>query len=370
MEHTKDARHWDIFCRVIDNFGDIGVSWRLACQLAARGMAVRLWIDDDRALQWMAPQGCAGVEVLPWGTPLQLPDDLTPGDVLVESFGCEVPTEFVERWVGWRRVDGQRPIWINLEYLSAEAYVARSHGLPSPVMSGPGRGLTKHFFYPGFTPATGGLLREADLSARQAVFDREAWLATHGVVAAPDQPLMSLFCYEPRALPQLLEGVVRSGALLLVTAGRATAAMQQALAAWGGPQPELRFLPWMSQSDFDHLLWSCDLNFVRGEDSLVRALWAGRPFVWQLYPQDDGAHEAKLEAFLTALAVPPALADWHRTWNVMQPTEGGATELLCRGDSDAARWARQARDALCAQPDLVTQLCRFVEARRQDGKTG
>jgi hypothetical protein len=22
--------HWDIFCRVIDNFGDIGVCWRLA----------------------------------------------------------------------------------------------------------------------------------------------------------------------------------------------------------------------------------------------------------------------------------------------------------------------------------------------------
>ena len=225
------------------------------------------------------------------------------------------------------------------------------------------------------------------------------------MVAAPGQALVSLFCYEPRALPQLLEGVVRSGALLLVTAGRATAAVQQALAPWGpGPRPGVRFLPWMSQPDFDHLLWSCDLNFVRGEDSLVRALWAGRPFVWQLYPQDDGAHAIKLEAFLQALALPPALADWHRRWNSTHAAPGAGMDrahgplappmpafpLLNslnsltsltqenhdrggasgRDGEDAARWAQQARAALCAQPDLVTQLCRFVEACGQDLKTG
>jgi len=29
----------------------------------------------------------------------------------------------------------------------------------------------------------------------------------------------------------------------------------------------------------------------------VRAQWAGRPFLWQAYPQDDGVHAAKLDAF-------------------------------------------------------------------------
>ena len=54
---------WDLFCRVVDNFGDVGVCWRLACELARRGDAVRLWIDDASALAWMAPDGMAGVEV-------------------------------------------------------------------------------------------------------------------------------------------------------------------------------------------------------------------------------------------------------------------------------------------------------------------
>ena len=64
-------------------------------------------------------------------------------------------------------------------------------------------------------------------------------------------------------------------------------------------------LPWLTQADFDHLLWACDLNFVRGEDSLVRAAWAGAPFVWQVYPQHDGAHAAKVEALLAGMAAPP-----------------------------------------------------------------
>jgi len=57
---------WDLFCRVIDNFGDIGVCWRLAADLAGRGEAVRLWTDDAGALAWMAPQGAPGVQVCAW----------------------------------------------------------------------------------------------------------------------------------------------------------------------------------------------------------------------------------------------------------------------------------------------------------------
>jgi uncharacterized repeat protein (TIGR03837 family) len=54
----------------------------------------------------------------------------------------------------------------------------------------------------------------------------------------------------------------------------------------------------MSQVDYDQLLRDCDLNFVRGEDSWVRAIWAGKPFIWQAYLQDENVHIKKLDAFL------------------------------------------------------------------------
>ena len=87
-------RLWDVFCRVIDNHGDLGVCWRLAADLASRGEAVRLWVDDPQALAWMAPEGAPGVQVLPWRDPGPWEQ---PGDVVVEAFGCDPPGLFVQR---------------------------------------------------------------------------------------------------------------------------------------------------------------------------------------------------------------------------------------------------------------------------------
>ena len=347
---------WDIFCRVVDNHGDIGVCWRLARNLADRGEAVRLWADDVSALSWLAPVGAPGVQVETWRDGAGFP---APGAVVIEAFGCELPAAFVDSMAGQTRA----PCWINLEYLSAENYAQRAHGLPSPVLSGPGTGLSKRFFYPGFGAGSGGLLRESDLLARQSRFDRDAWLDGVGVDARSGRTV-SLFCYEPDALPRLLQQLREGGEAtqLLVTAGRATAAVRALLQANAhdkcsdgrASMLSVTYLPLLTQEDYDHLLWSCDFNFVRGEDSLVRALWAGRPFCWQLYPQDDSAHHAKLDAFLDWLDAPPGWRQFHRSWNGVDPELPPIDPLAWRP------CAQRGRGRLLRQDDLVTQLVRFV----------
>ena len=364
--------HWDIFCRVIDNFGDIGVCWRLCVDLAQRGQTVRLWVDDASALAWMAPNGAPGVTVLPWTTPFAHHGQ-TPGDVLVEAFGCEIAHEFIAAYAHKIRATGKNSVWLNLEYLSAEAYVARCHALPSPVMFGPGQGLAKHFFYPGFTPDTGGLLREADLLVRQASFERRIWLAQHGI---PDSGarLVSLFCYEPAGLPQLLQQLADDAlpSCLLVTPGRATAALQQAIEVQNARDPlwnqgeKLTFfyLPSLSQTEFDHLLWACDINCVRGEDSLVRALWAGKPFLWHIYPQRDNAHHAKLLAFLDWLQAPEAWRQAQARWNGLTQVMSADEPLLPLQPqqlADGQHSVTQARQRLLTQHTLSSKLLQFIE---------
>ncbi len=345
---------WDIFCTVIDNHGDLGVCWRLSRQLRDAGQQVRLWVDDASALAWMAPSAPPdpGLEVRPWAqaSQAQALQALPPADVWIEAFGCDIPEAFVAHAVATRR---SPPAWINLEYLSAEDWVPRMHGLPSPVMSGPAKGWTKRFFYPGFSPATGGLLRETDLTARQQGFDRSAWRAQHAPPLAPGGLLISLFCYEPAALPELLGQLVGTPHHLLVTPGRPLAAVQQALQ--GMPQhPSWSALPYTDQNGFDQMLWACDLNWVRGEDSLVRALWAGQPLVWQIYPQDDQAHHAKLEAFLDWMQAPPSLRSAHRVWNGLEDTK-----LPPLQESVLQVWAQAVQEAsarLQQQRPLVAQL--------------
>ncbi len=360
----KEGKLWDIFCRVIDNYGDIGVGWRLASGLAARGERVRLWLDDASALQWMAPAGASGVEVRVWSGALAL-DGVTAGDVLLEAFGCEIDPIFVAAFARKAAASGRSGLWINLEYLSAEAFVERSHGLRSPVAGGPGAGLAKYFYYPGFTAATGGLLREPELAARQARFERADWLRQMGIDFQGER-LVSLFCYEPPALAQLLTGLADAPlpTRLLVTHGRASAAVKACIEGANARQPGwnqrehllISSLPALTQDDFDHLLWSCDLNFVRGEDSLLRALWAGKPLVWQIYPQTDGAHHRKLDAFLDWLEAPPSLRAVHEVWN------GGAEAVLPA--LEPAPWQRAisaARQRLLEQDDLVSRLLHFVQ---------
>jgi uncharacterized repeat protein (TIGR03837 family) len=234
------------------------------------------------------------------------------------------------------------------------------HGLPSPVMSGPAKGWTKRFFYPGFTADTGGLLRETDLQERQQRFDRAAWRQQHAPNLAPDALLISLFCYEPAALPQLLAQLAGTPHHLLVTPGRPLAAVQRALANMT-VHPSWSALPYTTQNGFDEMLWACDLNLVRGEDSLVRALWAGQAFIWHIYPQDDNAHHAKLEAFLDWMQAPESLRQAHRVWNGV---EVGIFPLLSVETLNIWRDQIQINFArLLEQTVLTTQLVDFAQSK-------
>jgi uncharacterized repeat protein (TIGR03837 family) len=351
---------WDIFCRVVDNYGDIGVCWRLARQLAAEhGVAPRLWVDDPAALAPMQPgvlveaetQTVAGVELRYW--PRDFPK-IDVADVVVEAFACELPAAYLEAMARQSRA----PRWINLEYLSAESWVDSCHGLASPHPRLP---LVKHFFFPGFTRTTGGLLRENGLLA-----ERDACIA-----ALPPQDALqiSLFCYDTAPLGELLDTWAEGDRPIVchVPPGKPLTAVGAHLGGsgpWQRGQLTVRPMPFLPQEDYDRLLWRCDLNFVRGEDSFVRAQWAARPFVWHIYPQDDAAHLAKLDAFLDRYChglpktATETLKGFFHAWN--QGANAGARwpAFLTHLPAIAAhnrRWA----GGLAAQPDLASNLVNF-----------
>ncbi|QBQ97121.1 elongation factor P maturation arginine rhamnosyltransferase EarP [Paraburkholderia pallida] len=330
----------DIFCAVIDNFGDIGVCWRLARQLAhEHGWEVRLFVDDLHAFQRLCPaleleratQSVEGVVVEHWHEPEHAGETLQIADVVIEAFACELPGVYLSAMAQRERT----PVWLNLEYLSAEDWVADFHLRPSPHPRYP---LLKHFFFPGLGPGTGGVLKERDLDAARAAFERSAdartawWQsATGGPPPGPDATVISLFAYENPAVDALLEQWRDSPTpiVLLVPQGRISGALAR---FFGVPSFDARAfaergslrahgLAFTEQRDYDALLWASDLNFVRGEDSFVRAQWAARPFVWQIYPQADDAHlpklDAALEHYTRTLAEAPrkALARFWHAWN-------------------------------------------------------
>lgn len=334
---------WDIFCTVIDNYGDIGIAWRLARGLVREhGLEVRLWVDDLQAFRHLWPaidpdagtQLREGVTVCAWRTPFAATE---PAQVVIDAFGCTLPETYLDAM----GAQSPPPVWINLEYLSAEAWVAEHHGLPSPHPRLP---LTRYFFFPGYTADTGGLLAEADLATRRAALVQAGrpafWSALGLAPPQADELRVSLFAYENPALPALLNAWAADmhPVTCLVPEGRVIPQLAAWLSVAGLRAGEvhrrgalrLHILPFLDQDAYDHLLWACGLNFVRGEDSCVRAQWAARPLVWQAYPQAGNAHWDKANALLAHYTeglegeAAHALSGMWRRWNGMPDTDGMA----------------------------------------------
>lgn len=365
----------DLFCTVIDNYGDAGVCWRLARQLAReQGWQVRLLIDVPATLARLrdATDTAPGSVTIHHWQPEQPPAD--PAEVVISAFACRLPAPYQAAMAARRRP----PVWVNLDYLSAEAWVDGCHGLASPQGT-----LTEFFFYPGFTPATGGLLREADLLAQRDRFVADPvaqaalWQALGTPPPAADRLRVSLFCYENPTLEALL--AAWAAGPRAVWCGVPEGRIWTALAAWSGApltvgSPVTRGaltlvpLPFVTQDTYDQLLWACDLNFVRGEDSFVRAQWAGKPMIWHIYPQEEAAHRVKLDAFLQRYAATlapvatQALNAFHAAWNGDSarplPWQALATALPTLS-AHARAWC-----ADHAQPRaLATNLVEFIKSR-------
>lgn len=387
--NTKQVGSLAIFCKVVDNFGDIGICWRFARQLwQEHGVTVTLWVDDLPTFQRICPQVAigadaqhiAGVMVRHWRDQDGAFSAADVADIVIEFFACDIPPGYIAAMAQCT----PRPVWLNLEGLSAEEWVEGCHTLPS---THPRLPLMKHFFFPGFTAKTGGLLRESSLEAQRRQFQADpavmaAFLAPLGVTAADMRALkVSLFCYPHAPVAALFDAWQGGAAAITCLVPQGVAV--DAVAAFLGAEAKagtaasrgaltVRVLPFVAQQDYDKLLWACDVNFVRGEDSFVRAQWAGKPFIWHIYPQDENLHHVKLRAFLQRYAAPAGSLDAVALrWN------GAPADSVTEAMNWPALWASFQADLptmraraeawqreMLANGDLTSNLLAFCRALR------
>lgn len=303
--NNKEKISVDLFCSVIDNYGDIGVCYRLARELSRNHKFVSLYVDDLQALRTIEPsfplnatkyQLSPSIIIKYWS---KVCEDYTPADVIIECFACNLDESYIKKMTS-------RTLWINLEYLSAESWIEGCHKLPSFQNNG----VNKYFFFPGFTNKTGGLNFEENFPL--ITYD----YARHKVqellqlpVSSIDRFTVQIFTYETPQLFPLLSAILihHPDTLFLLPEGRSTKYLLETRASDTKklqamyPNALWHVFPMQQQEAYSYIIKACDLNVVRGEDSITQAVINGRPFLWHIYQQKDNIHLDKLRAFTELL---------------------------------------------------------------------
>jgi uncharacterized repeat protein (TIGR03837 family) len=391
---TVKPQTWAIFCSIVDNYGDIGVCWRLAKGIASAHdqlqklqfqTSVTLYIDDLVSAQKIIPALSAYSPnhplVIDQVNIVHIQDiaHTDVADVVIEAFACGLPQAYLQV------METHQSCWIVLEYLSAEDWVKDFHEKPS---AHPTLAIEKYYFFPGFTSDTGGLIREPSALKSQDTFNAQNFLSQlvhcEGLALNANAIYISLFCYHQANIHALFTSLANqpkeinlflpyNDNLSALTDFFTEDSYQIGEVIQKG-NLRIYVLPFISQLDYDHLLQACDLNFVRGEDSWVRALWASKPCIWQPYIQAEDAHIAKLNAFLQTHyplhgnddAIPALIHEAHLTWsNAQQATSanGDIWHTLLDQLEAIKQYQMIQTQQLAKQPDLVTQLMRFTQKK-------
>ena len=342
-----------VLCKVVDNFGDIGVAWRLCRRLAKiqSKYKICLIVDDlesfskieDRLPRRYAPRNDGGVaiaseatviaseakqsiiidgiEIFPWHE-----DDLchevfcqNDGErlsIILELFQCGRP-DWMERILFEEKL--QRTVHIiMIDYLTAEKYAEDFHCLQSLTRSAK---VQKVNFMPGFTQKTGGLVID------------EAWREVP--VRKADGPVL-VFTYE-RDWTELVRALGERR--ILVAQGRGKVSFMTAVAECGA-DGFVKELPYLNQSEWDEVMKGCSALVIRGEESMSRACLSGIPFIWHAYPQSDEYQLVKVKALLERMRrhfEPEDFEIVERAWLDINSTAWIATPTARNDGERAAR---------------------------------
>ena len=302
----------DIFCEIIDNFGDIGVVYRLAKELKTfYNDNVKIRVILNRVNEFVNMNKKAKdtdyqeIDGIIYMTNEYLAKNIctfSPANVIIEAFGCNILETYLEK------AKLESSLLINLEYLSGEDWIEGIHLMESPLGA---EKLKKFFFMPGFTEKSGGVIVDKlFLNRKKSVLENKKFYLEKYIPEIDESYFLgTIFSYEKNFLP-LIDVLLENGKqnCLLILGEKSQMSINKIIENLNFTYSSegiykyknilIKFMPFLEQEEYEELINLADYNFVRGEDSFVRALLTGKPFVWHIYLQEEMAHMDKIDGFI------------------------------------------------------------------------
>lgn len=306
-----------VLCKVVDNFGDIGVVFRLCRALSElkKNLEIRLVVSNLDSFAKISKgidstktfQEFRGWKVFDWNDNALCKKEFSknPPEFILECFQCGRP-EWLEELLFSPQFNLNVQI-VNVEYLTAESWADDFHLLKSGTRSAK---IKKINFMPGFTKKTGGLILDKNFMCCLS----EKKFALNLVKQNLDKKILSedfsdsfkilIFSY-PKNFDFLASAIKEFSFfkknIVFVASGAGADSAKISLKKF---KVDFVCLPFMQQEVWDAFLSLMDFSFVRGEDSFSRCCLFGNPFIWNIYPQEEEFHIVKLNAFLQKIKIP------------------------------------------------------------------
>ncbi len=362
-----------VLCKVVDNFGDIGVVWRLCRVLLENDslLKINLVVDDLKAFSciWGGVdvgkdfQVVNGVKVYNWKSIDFCYSEFFKNDgeklqIILECFQCGRP-DWMEKILFEDKL--QRTVQVvMIDYLTAEKYAEDFHCLQSLTRSAK---VQKVNFMPGFTAKTGGLIIGEEW---KRLPERNA-----------NGPIL-VFTYERNWKPLVKamynsQCAIRNG--VKIAQGRGLTSFEDSWKAIENKFPilhsQLSILPYLPQNEWDKMMKECSVLIIRGEESMSRACLSGIPFVWHAYPQSDEYQLVKVNALLERMKQHFYEEDFkivEKVWLLFNKPESdvtddemetACTEFLQKADSFVYGF-RSFAESLLMNGDLSEHLLKFI----------
>lgn len=278
----------DIFCEVIDNYGDVGVAYRLAREFKRiyPNKQLRFIISKTEELDLI--KKAEDITIIAYKNIDKIE---TPADLVIETFACNIPETYMNKALKTSK------LIINLEYFSSENWVDDFH-LQESFLGG---NLKKYFFIPGLSEKSGGIILDKEfLDRKNKVQENKEYYLKQFNINENYDLIISVFSYEKNFdnFLETLQKLDKKVLLLLLSEKTQKNFIKYFDNNNYYDKIKAVKLPFFTYDKYEELLALCDINLVRGEDSFVRALLLAKPFLWHIYPQDENAHIIKLESFL------------------------------------------------------------------------
>ncbi|MDD3144831.1 MAG: elongation factor P maturation arginine rhamnosyltransferase EarP [Candidatus Gracilibacteria bacterium] len=274
----------DFYVDVVDNFGDLGFALNLAFIMLKNDNSyeITLFSNDEKLFKNMLKKNDM-ISKIKYHELSEI-GLYEPSSLIFNFFDRKIDFDYLNSF-------DKNIKLINFGYFLLHTGVEKLH-----LTNYSTKNVDITHFIPSLLDLTGGVLinKSDEISSREQYFDLISKKYNLSFPNLDGKKIVSIFVYK-NTLDKIINHInlSKKDDTFFLIFGHSNLILKNKNAF---------VMPFLEIDDYGNFLRYCDINFVRGENSLIQSLIFGKPTIWDIYKENNNAHIEKIDDFLNFLS--------------------------------------------------------------------